>query len=282
MPRDTHIEDAVGAAAAHLRATAGPHPSAGQLSAYQRDELAPAEMEELQDHLALCRECSELVLDLARLGELAAEPEAREWDERRSATWRSLQASLELETPEGAPVPDTPARVRWSRFAVAALVASAIGAAVWQSYELGQARERLAANAADLARAEQRISELEEGAAWLEPQTVVPSLDLFPPGFRRRSGERPSLVIPPAARMFVLQFHVPDVVRDVEHRLRIQAPGGEEVWVGSGLYSTAAGTFRVALPSPLLPSGRYRLQLERVAETSSPSLTHFELTIESP
>ncbi len=277
------IEEAVGELGVALRDGVSRHPSARQLAAYHREELPPEETEALRDHLALCPECSELLLDLAGFGELAASTEAQHWEERKPAVWGSLRSALAAE-PARLPRRVAPRRVvsrrRWLSLAAAAALVLAVGTAVWQTLDLGRTRQRLAATAEQLERAEERIGELERGAAELAPQLVVPSLDLFPPGYRRGGGTEPILEIPRHARIFVLQLHIADAGSHTDYRLRILASGGEEVWSGSGLRRTAGGTFRVALPRTLLPSGRYRLELYGAQEPSSQQLAHYDLMIE--
>ena len=278
MTCEADIEEAVGNVSAALRNGVSRHPRARQLGAYYREELAPAEMEILRDHLALCPECSELVLDLAGFDELATSAEAGEWEDRKSAVWQSLRATLTEPAESDRPLEPvtldlTASRHRW--MLLAALLALAVGAAVWQTLNLGQNREQLASTAERLARAEQALGELE-----LEPQLLVPSLDLFPPGYRRIGAAEAILEIPQRARIFVLQLHIADAGTHADHQLRILRVGGEEVWVGNGLAVTPGGTFRVALPRALMPSGHYRLELYGVGKSSSRQLGHYDLAIE--
>ncbi len=68
------------------------HPSPEQLSAYQAGELTPEEDARIQDHLAVCGHCTELLLDLEELLEpavtAAAEPAA---DFEAAADWKRLR-----------------------------------------------------------------------------------------------------------------------------------------------------------------------------------------------
>ena len=70
------------------------HPSPEELSAYQANELTPEEDERIQDHLAVCEHCTELLLDLEEFlkpAAVAAEPAA---DFEAAADWKRLRDHL--------------------------------------------------------------------------------------------------------------------------------------------------------------------------------------------
>ena len=70
------------------------HPSPEELSAYQANELTPEEDERIQDHLALCQHCTELLLDLEEFltpPAVAAEPAA---DFEAAADWKRLREGM--------------------------------------------------------------------------------------------------------------------------------------------------------------------------------------------
>jgi hypothetical protein len=70
------------------------HPSPEALSAYQANELTPEEDERIQDHLAVCQHCTELLLDLEELLKppaAAAEPAA---DFEAAADWKRLREGM--------------------------------------------------------------------------------------------------------------------------------------------------------------------------------------------
>lgn len=72
------------------------HPSPEKLSAYQAGELTPEEDERIQDHLAVCGHCTELLLDLEEFLEpaaAAAEPAA---DFEAAADWKRLREGMGL------------------------------------------------------------------------------------------------------------------------------------------------------------------------------------------
>ena len=77
----------------HRRRDPEEHPSPRDLTAYQANELSPAEDERIQSHLAACTHCTELLLELDEFLKppAAAEPVA---DFEAAADWRRLQAGM--------------------------------------------------------------------------------------------------------------------------------------------------------------------------------------------
>jgi len=70
------------------------HPSPEELSAYQANELTPEEDERIQDHLAVCQHCTELLLDLEEFLQppaVVAEPAA---DFEAAADWKRLREGM--------------------------------------------------------------------------------------------------------------------------------------------------------------------------------------------
>ena len=63
------FREAMRARAAEARRGLGEHPPVATLVAYHGGRLSPEEEESLRDHLTLCPECQELVLDLAAFDE---------------------------------------------------------------------------------------------------------------------------------------------------------------------------------------------------------------------
>ncbi|HEX2643010.1 MAG TPA: zf-HC2 domain-containing protein, partial [Thermoanaerobaculia bacterium] len=59
------LDEALRELAARARRDLGAHPTPELLAAYHAGELPEDEVEQIRDHLALCPECGELLLDLA-------------------------------------------------------------------------------------------------------------------------------------------------------------------------------------------------------------------------
>lgn len=118
------------------------HPAAEKLVAYQERRLAPAEHDEIQGHLAVCPECTQELLELARLDEAFEEdePEAAGYvstPAETEASWQALRARLPA-SPVQSRVLGGPSRFRrwttapWTAPALAAaLIACLIGFPLW-------------------------------------------------------------------------------------------------------------------------------------------------------
>ncbi len=123
------------------RRTPSEHATPGELTAYHEGTLAPAIEARVQEHLAHCKLCSDLLLDLAGFADLAPPPGVPELTDAQVAEdWQALRARMGAEkekdkepatvvpfpTPP-APVPARPAR-KWRpwRYAAAALVVAAV------------------------------------------------------------------------------------------------------------------------------------------------------------
>lgn len=256
------IDEFVGTVGAELRGGVSGHPSARELTAYHRDELTDEEMERIRDHLSLCRDCADLVLDVASFAEPEAGSRTFAASEGMPAAWESLRSRLPDDERSPATVIPFPRKTprllpRSAPIAAALVVAVVCGWMIsrWQSGEapgLG------------------------------EPQLTVPVQDLFPRSYRRGSDPLPSLEVPTEARIFLLQLNLADAGSYPDYFLRIVDAAGGEIWSGNGLRRTAAGNFRIALPRRLLPAGQYGIELYGVGGSSRTLLERFDLSIEYP
>ena len=105
------------------------HPAPEKLSAYLANELSPEEDGEIQEHLAQCTLCTELLLDLQRFLDLPAEDLPREGvaDFETAAGWRDLKGRMG----EGAkPVSERPRSQRTASLRVAYSLAAVLALAV--------------------------------------------------------------------------------------------------------------------------------------------------------
>jgi Putative zinc-finger len=130
------------------RRTPSEHATPGELTAYHEGTLPPAIEARVQEHLAHCKLCSDLLLDLAGFADLAPPPGVPELTDAQVAEdWQALRARMGAEKKEAEPAtvvpfraPATPVPVRptrkwrpWRYAAVtaAALVAAAVGLSLW-------------------------------------------------------------------------------------------------------------------------------------------------------
>lgn len=109
------------------------HPDPERLAAYHAGELPPEEEGRVQDHLALCRECADLLLDLDGLADpgfgAGADLSAKE------AVWQSLREEIGKEeipsppvVPFRRPVRSSP---RWLQALAASLLVATLGLSFW-------------------------------------------------------------------------------------------------------------------------------------------------------
>lgn len=109
------------------------HPAPEKLSAYLASELFPEEDNEIQEHLAQCTLCTELLLDLQRFLEPPAEDLPREGvvDFETATGWRELRGRMGASAgSKGVPQPSQLRRVFGSlkvAYGLAALLAVALG-----------------------------------------------------------------------------------------------------------------------------------------------------------
>jgi hypothetical protein len=74
------------------------HPSPETLTAYQANELSPEEDERIQNHLAVCQHCTELLLDLEEFLKPPTVAAERAADFEAAADWRRLREGMGRET----------------------------------------------------------------------------------------------------------------------------------------------------------------------------------------
>ncbi|MES1240043.1 MAG: zf-HC2 domain-containing protein [Acidobacteriota bacterium] len=123
--------------------TSAEHSTPGELAAYHEGTLPPQDQERVREHLAHCRLCSDLLLDLAGFADLAPPPGVPELtDAEVEEDWQALRARIREREPAPvvpfpAPAPPAPAPVilprkrRPWRSVAAALVAVAAGWGAW-------------------------------------------------------------------------------------------------------------------------------------------------------
>ncbi len=127
------FEDALKDLAARKRRNLGKHPSPDDLLAYHVGRLQSDETEHVQDHLAVCGECAQLVLSLGPASEQTAQQALSVPSGKVASEWVRLQSRLSRG--EGAAAPPVQPLYRQLRFAyslAAALLIGVIGMSVWR------------------------------------------------------------------------------------------------------------------------------------------------------
>ncbi len=190
-------------AAEERRRLGGEHPDPEVLLAYQQEDLPEAEAERIRDHLALCRECGELVLDFAAFPGLEPPAGGPRVDRREiRERWRELQAAM-----GGARMP------AWRRSAVvlplaAAFLVAALGLGAWNV----SLRERLT-----------------EATA---PRGIVPVFDVSPESRVTRGTSRNTLQLPATADRVVVSLLVGEPRDFPAYEVDLTDAGGRRLVAG--------------------------------------------------
>lgn len=81
------------------------HPTPEELDAYHAKELSPGDEERIREHIATCRECADLVLELQAFYDAGRKEPSDVADLEQVAAWRDLRENLPfLPEPVGKPV----------------------------------------------------------------------------------------------------------------------------------------------------------------------------------
>ena len=215
------------------------HPTPAELVDYHLGTLPAGEADALQEHLAFCRECAQVVLDMVAFSRPpeggAARPAVdldREWDR--------LQARLETPSPRPVgrvPPPRTPRRLPWA-LAAAALIA-ARGLLGW-NLNLRGSLEEARRPGADFAMAS------------LAPER---------PG-GERAAEAPARVeVRPEQRTVFLLLNLGDLREFPEHGMELIDSAGSVLWAGPDVPRQEDGTFLLEIPAEMLEDGAYEVRL---------------------
>ncbi len=217
----------------------GRHAETEELIAYREGTLAAGEVERLQDHLARCRLCAGLVLDLEDFRE-PVEPPAEGVTELATATALRAMKTRLSEGEHHRRRPRPPSFAYWQSAIAAALVFAVVGLSAWVA--------RLQGTTGDLRRS---LAEL------AGPGINVPIAYLDPPA--RRDPAAATLEIGRARFVLVLTPTPPRMARSFE--VEILDTGGRELWRGAGLETSEHGTLRLLMSSEVLPPGEYQLRI---------------------
>jgi hypothetical protein len=142
-----------------------PHIGLKRLIAYRQGALPSAERDALQEHLSLCKRCTERLLELRDFEAASARGDAAGPEVLREEAWESLARQLPAQESNVRPIVgairrEAP-RPRAPRFvygAAAALLLALIGLSVWAVVTVQQDRQRLA-------RLEQQLKDRDEALA---------------------------------------------------------------------------------------------------------------------
>ncbi len=226
------------------RKRAGDHPALDTLVDYLTDVLEPEADERVLDHLAACRECVTVVLDLEPLVTPDEVPEGVA-DLELEAAWRDLQARIQAPNRlEDSGPGSRPFRApRWTAALAASLVLAVVGLSAWVSL--------LQRSSVDL---RQQVAELSR------PQVNVPVfyVDELTRGSKQGVIE---VEVPPEASYFVLIFASAEFGDYDTYEIEFFNADGEEELRTTGLKVSDSGGLRLGLSRGVLPGGEYLIRL---------------------
>lgn len=209
------------------------------LVAYHHDQLPAAEAEMVQEHLAACRDCADLLLELVRFGSAKEQPEAAPGvaDFELEADWRALRARLEPPpSPVAAPSQrQTATSPRWPYALAAGLLLACLGLGGWVTVLQHQL------------------------AALRQPQANLQILNLEVAAAQR--GEDEPVIVRGTGESVVLILNPPGPAPAVAHRAEVFNAEGRLVASVGGLLPAEPGNFNLGLPRSLLPPGYYQIRL---------------------
>lgn len=275
----------------------GPHPGLKRLIAYRQGTLPAAEREDLQEHLSLCKRCTERLRELRDFEAASVRGDAAGPESLREEAWESLTRRLPWQVSAVRPIAGAgrreEPRQRHLRHLVtgiaAALLLAVLGLSLWAVVTVQQERQRLA-------RLEQQLKDREESLATAQHSLAEAERQLAAARERMQALENrePSSPLPPgqpAGRVAELEDRVAELTSALEKlrrstpegpdriaaaspvevsvaprfALRGQEPPRSSVLQGNGAVNPVRaqeGRFTVALSLPDHPAyGEYRLEL---------------------
>jgi len=236
---------AVRAAAAEARDGLGPHLTPEELVIYHEGLVEGPESERLQDHLALCRACTGLLLELETFPGPQPEDAAERLSDRQvDDAWTSFQARR-------AQADVVPAQPTVSWRAVPQWVYAA--AAIWFVATVGLGMR--------LAGLTQRVEQLSQ------PRVNVALADLSPLDEAVRDAQQSWRPVRLAAGQAhaLLALHAPGASGGALYRAELVEVGRQRTrtprWSHPALHTNADGLFTLQFARRSLPAGRYLLRL---------------------
>lgn len=245
------------------------HPTPEMLTAYHAGELSAAAIERVQEHLALCRHCARLLLDLPAFLD-APSVAVADRDDAAEASWQQIQARLSQAGPRSGAAQDLPGRRRGPiPVAAAALIAAAITAGIL-AVPLWIIGHRLASELPP-ATLDLSVPEMQRG---------TPAVPMLAPATVHADAAATTLVLRLASPQ-------PDLLFRVELVAREGAGTGSTGRAGHGLSTPPvtvvdARTLLLVLGRRQLPPGTYQLRVLDARQPSSEPLGEFSLQVVEP
>jgi hypothetical protein len=232
--------DALVCAAASRRRGGLIHPEPDELVAYCKGFLSSAEEERIQEHLALCRDCAQLVLDLRAAlapapadGESATPALERQWDRLQDRLGRGRPRLVAAGNPS--------IRMAWL---LAASLLVGVGLVAWD-LSLRRSLERA-----------------------LQPQANLQLVDLAPlnQGVRRSPEHPVEVAMAPEVAKVVLLLDLGDLRRFPRYTVALADPTDRVAWRAPARRGED-GTFLLEMPAQSLATpGLYRILLDGLSD----------------
>ncbi|MEA2603497.1 MAG: hypothetical protein QOF89_4489 [Acidobacteriota bacterium] len=232
------------------------HPAPGELLDFVAGDLAAAERERIEEHLALCRDCARVALDVAADPGLQPVPPGElVTEEELAAEWERFRAAVSSAPPVRRAVAMSP--FAW------ALAASLLLGVIGLSWRMGE-----------LAREVRRLS---------APRSDVYVAELVPAGSGRpRERGEGDVVRPPAwvsRVILILDFAGP--ASSPEYAIELATADSRPIWRRQGLRPGPDGTFTLEVPRDWLPPGTYRIRLLGLRGGEAQEVAQYELRVVS-
>jgi hypothetical protein len=242
------------------------HPLPERLAEYRAGHLDEYEAEDIREHIALCPECTQTLLEMAGADEAGLNAEAHISEEDLKADIESLSARLaEPEIPSEQPAarwknlePERRLTIAWALAATFLACSVGLSMLVWS---LKQDNDRA-----------------------IEPRVNVNIIDLVPIGeWVDRSTRGPEApAFPKSAPSVILILNLTDQSQLPAYEVEIASadPSRVEQRIIRGLERSEEGNFTLEIIRDMLPPGNYRLTLVGVDGKLRKTLAEYKTEIE--
>ncbi len=251
MTESPSIDAAPGGSQPNSPEPASSHPSVDTWIDYHAGRAPARETESLRRHLAGCRRCIDLVLDLDAFAEPSPPAAGAAADFEKAAVWRTVKPAVDADRGVAAPT-----RTAWRWPTIAAIAASLLFAVAGLSQR--GARIELESQVAELSR--------------LQPNMQI--LDLRPGARERSLSDGDAMVELSATAGAILILTPEDAAEFPAYEVRVVDAAGVEVRRVSGLEISEFGNFSLAVPPGALAAGSYELELIGLGDLEQPIETY--------
>jgi hypothetical protein len=231
------------------------HPNPDELLDYHVGDVSSEQRERIQDHLVLCPECVQSLLDLDAFPDLPVDPREKLSPGEIASEWERFQGEVRQSRASGA----------------RGILGSAAG-----SFKLAAALAAICLGLGlQVLRMERQMGNLSR------PRGGLGIVDLSPIEGRieRAEGDAKGIQVSPETDRLVLILNLADADSSAGYEVAILAADGHEIWRGGGLQRTPEGTLALEVPRRFLTATSYRIQLFRVDSRERKSVAEYSLRL---